>query len=300
MLKFLLLAVMVLGIPAVAAAQSDRHEIMIAAMLRMRASLGDSVVLEKAAIFGRDDEKHTFSDKLLALGFRIIDWEDIRRCSRRGDAYFTGPEIVLSVHAEPEVSINRARIVMFWTVGMKSLQGAIAELGLGKASGRWTVTQEGKHQYLDYDVGECSDRDEIAVKTLKHLRKELGPNMVVDAGMRTWLPEHHGADYTFDGIIARAGIRTVEEALMRRCKSEGVAYYTGPEIFLRFDDPRISGDKATIKVLWKRPTGSTVPPFIESVQTVFNLELTDDQWFVTGEGEREVVNATARYCVKPD
>jgi hypothetical protein len=146
--------------------------------------------------------------------------------------------------------------------------------------------------FPSWGVAQGDDRREVILEALRYMHKDLGAKMVVHSAHLTGNEPGHAA---FVEALKTEGLRTADPKMNRRCSGKGYAYFAGPERYVSFKDPEISGNVASARVFWtfsSQKPGAT----IVDMATTLHLEKSGNRWVVVREQGREHLDTMSRYC----
>ena len=87
-----------------------------------------------------------------------------------------------------------------------------------------------------------NDRLAVTVEALKFIKKDLGPNTVIDSDLLRHYVDYEGrASSRLQDIAEQVQVKLLSASGQPRCSSEGNAYYIAPERFVRFETPLFQG-----------------------------------------------------------
>jgi hypothetical protein len=162
--RVLVIAVLAMGIPCAATAQSDdRTAIVVEALKYMRAELGANMVLDgrMRAHFVMQGKATEILDTVgVKLQARFVDSKAERRCSPKGLSYYPGSEKFVSF-GEPQISGDSATVSVNWTYtpekNPRSLFAAFYKtiVSLHRTAAGWSVTGEANRQPLHLLIKFC-------------------------------------------------------------------------------------------------------------------------------------------------
>ena len=130
----------------------------------------------------------------------------------------------------------------------------------------------------------------VVKEALQHMRKTLGPNMVLNSRMR-FVPD--SVPHDTKGTPSQA-IRVANPDDKRVC-SNGFVAYRGPEKYVYYQDPVIRADTATIRVYWTYTSEGKSKSAVTQAMTL-HLAKSDGKWRVNREGTREFLHMSSHYC----
>jgi hypothetical protein len=145
-------------------------------------------------------------------------------------------------------------------------------------------------------IAQGDDRTNVVLETIEYMRGELGANMVLDGIMRAdYLRQGKSTDI-LDTIARELDIKTLSSVAERRCNN-GFSYYRGAEKFIRFEEPTILGDSASVTVdVSFTPDNNPRLLYSSFRQTKVRLKRIDQRWVAIGQTKQEHQHLTAAFC----
>lgn len=139
-----------------------------------------------------------------------------------------------------------------------------------------------------------AQRDETAILSaaIAHMKKDLGPQMVVDARNRVSFIRRGSAPDSLTAIAQRLAVREIEPTI--KCSAKGQTYVTGPEKYVLFNEPQIVGDTARMYVHWFYTTEGTSN--LNTWVTGLLLHRGTQGWTVLQAYGRESLSSSMQFC----
>jgi hypothetical protein len=133
----------------------------------------------------------------------------------------------------------------------------------------------------------------VIVEALRYLRKDLGPNMVIDGRLPATLPAKQGKAPLSD-IATLVQAKVAHPLQNRRCSERGLGYFIGPERYVIFQNPEFSSDSASLRVKWRYTPEGTQRTIV--MATTIMLRRVANGWEVVNQVDRRTLHTNWAFC----